>query len=644
MKAVIDPAISGEQVRHDVGRGEAVTYSFRFSDAERKIYRKRKHMPVSKWCERHRVITMGRMPGKWKNEITPCLAGIMDASFFPSVETTIVCAADQGGKSESVNNCIGYAIDRDPGPTLFVYPDEQTAKENSKDRILPMIQSSPRLRTYLSGTVDDEAALRINLKHMPIYMAWARSASRLANKPIKYIVFDETDKYPPTAGKREADPISKGEKRLRTYRHNRKIWKLSTPTIETGPIWAALTKEAQVIFIYEVCCPDCGMIQRMVFEQIKWPEGERDPENVELKELAWYECIRCKSKWNDLKRDVAVRWGRWRSMEAGETIGDYKEDRSGEGERSGLELIKYLRKYRPSKIGFHMPSWLSHFVGLSEAAAAFLRGLKDKIKLKDFNNSHAAIPWTDWMAERKEDKILILKDDRPEGLVPSGGIVSCLTAGVDTQKYGFWYEVRAWGWGMTQESWQVRCGFVDSIESIEQVLFKEEYLDSDGKEYFVRFAVHDAMGGRTAEIYDFARMHRGRLAPFKGEQNMAQPHKFGKIDTYPGTNKMIPGGIMLLRANVTYFKNQLANKLEISPADPGAWHMNADMPDEWAMHMCAEYVNDKGFWENPPSKANHGWDCSVYNLVAANVLRVKFKKKEKAEEKTKKRRVISKGM
>ena len=87
---------------------------------------------------------MSVLPGKWKNDVTPYLAGIMDASFFQSVQTIIICEAPQVGKTEAVLNCIGYAIDRDPGPVLCIYPDELTARENSQDRIQPMIKISPR--------------------------------------------------------------------------------------------------------------------------------------------------------------------------------------------------------------------------------------------------------------------------------------------------------------------------------------------------------------------------------------------------------------------------------------------------------------------------------------------------------------------
>jgi len=258
------------------------------------------------------------------------------------VEEVVLCAADQVGKTACVDNCLGYAIDRAPGPILSVYPDENTAKDNIRVSILPMITQSPRLRTYLTGSFDDEGIKRIGLRHMQIYTAWAHSAAQLANRSIKYVKFDETDKFPDTAGTKEADPISKGEKRTRTYRYSgRKVWKSSTPNIEAGFIWPALNN-CQVIFDYFVCCPDCGHKQRMEFIRIRVPEGVRDPEKIENENLAWYECAECQSKWTDLKRDAAVRWGQWRARETGEEIekrkgeiGKRKEERGKRREERG---------------------------------------------------------------------------------------------------------------------------------------------------------------------------------------------------------------------------------------------------------------------------------------------------------------------
>ena len=152
------------------------------------------------------------------------------------------------------------------------------------------------------------------------------------------------------------------------------------------------------------------------------------------------------------------------------------------------------------------------------------------------------------------------------------------------------------------------------------------YRDVDGNEYHVALAIQDAMGRRTDEVYKFAKMHPGRVIPSQGvdTRRMTQPHTWSNMEVFPGSKKRIAGGLQLLRFDATYYKNILAAKFEINPEDPGAWHLNSETTEEWARHMCAEFMNDKGLWEQIGSRANHGWDCSVLNILAAEVLRVKF--------------------
>ena len=97
--------------------------------------------------------------------------------------------------------------------------------------------------------------------------------------------------------------------------------------------------------------------------------------------------------WDDLKRDTAVRSGFWVSMgetPESKTKTDGKKYLDGGG--GGFEIKEYFKKYSPKKIGFHVPSWLSPFVSISEVAGAFLKGLTNKNALKDFNNFTQGAP------------------------------------------------------------------------------------------------------------------------------------------------------------------------------------------------------------------------------------------------------------
>lgn len=460
----LSPVLTAE-VRAHLAKGGA-SIRFRFSRGERRIMRRRRPIPVSEWAEKYRVLEMSSIPGRWKNIFTPYLVGIMDAAGTPGVETVIVCKTPQTGGSEAGHNLVGWCIDRSPGPVMYVFPDEITARKNAKDRIIPMITASPRLRETMTGNSDDASSLRVNLTHMPIYLGWSGSVSRLGNKPIRTLILDELDKYKDP--KNEATSEMLAEKRTTTWRTRRHILKISTPTIEDG--------------------------------------------------------------------------------------------------------------------------------------------------------------------------ILALCDDRPRGAVP-GSVegkerVSCLLAAVDTQQNYFRYVIRAFGYGDTEESWLVQAGSADSFVALEEILFGSVYRDPDGKEYSVGFAMIDAMGGRTAEVYRWAIAHRGRVMPWQGVRSLAQPWTPSHQEYIPdvkGNKIKIPGGMMLYRCDVTFFKSDLSFKLSINPNDPGAFHLHTGdngLLEQYAREMCAEVWDDeKQGWENPAGKANHFWDCETMLRALSFILNIRHKRR-----------------
>jgi phage terminase large subunit GpA-like protein len=598
--------------------GGAPLKHFSFTIPERRICRKQRKIPPSKWVEKYRVLTMSSLPGKWRNEVTPYLPGIMDASFFPSVETIILCKPPQTGGSEAVNNCVGYAADRMPGPVLYVYPDELTAQENCRDRIKPMFTASRKLRELLTEVSADLTNYRINLGHMPIYMAWARSVARLANKPIRYLIFDETDKYQAVVSKREADSIALGEIRTTTYRYNRKIWKISSPSIETGFIWVALTTEAQVIFDYWVHCPHCGAEQLMSFDQIKWPpkqeNEEWDPELIKAESLAWYECPHCGAKWDDSVRDQAVRMGEWKARD------------------DGRELFVYLEAVRPKKIGFHWPSWISTFVSLSDPVADFLKGQKDKIQLRNFMNKHKAEPWTYDVMVTSEAKILDARCALPQQTVPQKAI--CLTAGIDVQKYGFWFVVRAWARDYTR--WLIHYGMLSTWEDLENLLFATEYpvQDMEGETMRILRAAIDTGGGEkyqdmsmTEETYWWLRRNGiGRGCRVWGTKGSSRPlagkiHLGKALDKTP-SGKAIPGGLQIVSLDTAKLKEALHYSLEqAAEQGPMAGYLHAETDQHYAKQILAEKkrIDQKGIetWVQI-RRDNHLLDCECLAMAVAD--------------------------
>ena len=670
----LSPVVARDVTSHAQSGGAAIR--FRFSKGERKIMRRRKPIPVSQWAERHRILEMSSIPGKWKNLFTPYLVGIMDAAGTPGVETVIICKSPQTGGSEAGHNLVGWCIDRSPGPVMYVFPDEITARENAKDRIIPMITGSSRLREYMTGTGDDASSLRVNLAHMPIYLGWSGSVSRLGNKPIRTLILDELDKY--KNPKNEATSETLAEKRTTTWRSRRHILKISTPTTEDGPIWTAFTQEAGARFDFWVRCPHCGMAQLMDFERIDWPGKEESPtakptavasgseqivkaagagelasprmcaaavtaEIVLTRRLATYPCEHCGVVWDDGDRDRAVRRGEWRER------------------TSGLDLAAHLAAHRPVKVGFHIPAWLSYFVSLSEVASAALK-YKETGKLddlKNLQNQYKAEPWKEEHVVRSEDAILALCDDRPRGAVPGPVAgresVAALLAGVDTQgvneqKGYFRYVLRAVGYGEEEESWLVQTGTAPSFSALNDILWGSVYRDPDGREYKVRACMIDAMGGRTKEVYSWAIRHRGRVYPWQGVRSLSQPFTPAPQEYFPdlkGNKIKIPGGLMLWRCDTTFFKSDLSHKLSVAPDDPGAFHLHANtdgMLEQYAREMCAEVWDDEKLaWLNPHDKPNHFWDCETMILALAHILNIRHRRRPEAATKPAPRPVQQRG-
>lgn len=598
-----------------------------FSRGERKMLRRKVKARPSEWAAKNIVVPMDSATGKrrWDPSLTQYWAGVMDASFYPSVQEVAACAVAQTGKTQFIMNCLGYSMDRAPGNIILVMQDEKAVGEMFPDRIIPMINDSPLLSTYKTGYVDDLTATKIKLRHVKVYPAWATSASRMASKPAPYAVLDEENKFPETANKQELTPVDLVRMRSRTFGHMRKLWRASTPTIEGVGISKALD-ESEVVFDFYPRCPVCGHDQRMVFERIKWDgRSGADPDTLKKTRSAWYECEHCDARWDDRVRDMAVRAGGWKERRR-EAIGEGQEVKQARI-IPGLALFEYLETHNPIKIGFHVPAWLSHYVSLSECASAFIEGLKDTLKYKAFCNNYAGEPWKIIRKEREETRILALRDDRPRGRVPGGGVVAGITASVDTQDYGFWFEIRAWGYGgpeLSKDSWCVKEGYVTTFGDLERVLWGEDLLDVDGNRYVISLTIQDALGHRTAEVYNFCVKHRGKIVPSIGRDTMAQPFTWTNLEFFPGTKKPIPGGLKGINVNTKHFKDELSRLLEIHPGDPSAWRYHAEFSEAHARHMTAEFVNDKGVWECPSGKENHLWDCASLNLVAAEILGIKF--------------------
>jgi phage terminase large subunit GpA-like protein len=585
-----------------------------FTEAERHIFKAKEKITVSQWAERHRRITKGPAQGQWTNDLTPYLVEPMDAWNKPWIQKTLLCFGPQTGKTQVAINCMGYAVDQDPGPAMYVMPDEKAVKRLSRRQILPTLKSTPRTADLLSKKADDVSTLSINfINGMDIMMAWATSPAVMASESVRYLFFDEPGKYPEFVGK-EADPFSLGEVRTNAYPFTKKILYYSTPA-EDGDAFARLmNEEVEVMHHYEVPCHICGEFQQMEFPNIHWPGGSQaDPRTVIRKKSARYACTRCGMEWDDIDRNLAVKNGKW---------------------------VPEKDIERPVFVGYHLPSWYSPFISLSDVAAAFLRGLQDPAKMMAFDTQHKAIPHKPVIKTTNEAELLKHKTDIPPGIVPKEAVA--LTCGIDMQKKNFYFVVRAWAQDLT--SWLIQYGTLSNWEDVERLVFNTRYPVQDSQETKGIFrAALDTGGGknsdddwsRTAEAYEWLRDNsRGVIFGIKGSsksESQFQNVQVKVVDKMPRSNKPIPGGLELRLLNTQQLKDLLhfrLNRKEAVPekkrkAESQRFYLHSETDVQYAKQFLAEEKRrdkktKKIKWQEIKGRPNHLFDCEVYAAACAD--------------------------
>lgn len=524
----------------------------------------------------------------------------MDVVKEPGVEHAVFLKPAQIGGSEALRNCLGYWIDQNPGPCMVLMPDELSAKEIIRERFLPLIDESPRLRSHKTGKAWDTNATALRLDTMSVYAAWATSPQRLASRPIRYLLRDEIDKYPAFSG-READPLSLSEKRTRTYQFKRFIWDISTPTTRMGNIWR-MWETAGDHRYYHVPCPHCGVYQRLVWSQVKWPKLDivdtvKQAEKIKLDDLAWYECESCGEPIREQHKNKIMGLGKW--------VGDNQEV-TPEGVVTG-------QRPKSHRVGFHINAIYSPWVRMSALASEFIMAQGNPAAMMDFRNSNLAEPFEEQASTTKRSVILDMRKLAGQPMVMPKW-ASLMIATADVQKDHLYYAIRAWGSGARSQL--VRYGIVPGFDELRSVVFGTAIPNEVTGEamYPVVLAIDSRY--RSDEVFAFAQLDPGRIWPMAGAAQLtAAPIREQAIKGYPG--------VVRKTVNPNYWKDILHGY--IHNEDQTMWLPHAEVGDDYAGHMSSEHkvMDPKArtwVWLPVSSGAqNHWWDCEVLQCVVAQL-------------------------
>ena len=545
---------------------------------------------VSEWADEYRYLSSeaSAEPGRWRTARAPYQKEILDSLSDPKVHTTVVQAASQVGKTEIALTFLGYHIHQDPGSILVLMPTVESAQGWSKERLAPMIRDTPVLRERVSDPKGRDSGNTVAKKEFPggyVALVGANSPTGLASRPIRILIADECDRFPPSAGS-EGDPLKLAMRRTATYWNSRRLI-VSTPTIAGLSKIEALMNQSDRRR-YWCPCPHCEEMQILQWSGVQWPEGR--PE-----EAAYY-CEHCGGEITDADKLWMLNRGEWRA----------------EGESRGIA-------------GFHLPEIYSPWRSFGTLAADFLEAKKGGPEtLKVFVNTSLAETWEE-SGETVEHAPLYHRREQWE-VLPQG--VCLVTAGADVQKDRV--EVSVIGWGIGEESWVIchKQLFGDPAQltvwrDLDQFLL-QQFEHTAGVQMGITSCCIDSGGHFSSEVYAFCKTRYARRifacrgVGGEGKVFVARPTRSNQ------------GRVALVNIGVDTGKDSLYGRLQITEEGPGYVHFHTSLDPEFFEQLTAETIRvryHKGrptrVWEKTRSR-NEGLDCFIYGMAARHLLNVNF--------------------
>jgi len=556
-------------------------------------------LTISQWADRNRILSSesSAEPGRWDTSRAEYQREMMDVITDPLVENVVIMSGSQIGKSEVLNNALGFFVDCAPCPILFMQPTLQMAEAYSKDRIAPMIRDTLTLKDEVADVAARDGGNTLLHKQFPgghLTLTGANSPASLASRPIRVLLCDEIDRFPPSAGT-EGDPVGLAMRRTATF-WGRKHIICSTPGTK-GASRIEIAFEASDQRRYYVPCPHCHEMQILIWEQVKWtpaPPAE-----------AQYECAHCERRWSEGERAAAVAQGQWRAT-----------------------------KPFTGTAGFHLNELYSPWVRLGTIATNFLAAKDHPEALKLWVNTALGQLWEDPGESVAMSALQRRAEPYPLGWVPDEALI--LSTGIDAQKNRL--ELLTVGWGDGMQCWvidrQVFDGDISSLLVFENLAAHLAIpLECENGGLVLPRVVAVDSGAFTQEIYSFVRANALRrlehglqeIMAVKGVAQWSSP-AIGKpteqdID-YRG-NK-ISRGVRLWPVGSSTIKQSLYAWLRIETPGPHYVHFSDELPEVFYDQLTSERLQTRyrlghpfQEWHLPSGRRNEALDCITYALAGA---------------------------
>lgn len=563
------------------------------------------NLTVSQWADKYRKLSPENSAeaGRWKTSRTPYLEEIMNAFTDDKVHKIAVVASSQVGKTECELNMLGYMIDQDPGPAMFVLPALDTAEDFSKRRLTPMLRDTEPLKNKIESAKAKSGNNTILKKIYPggmLTFAGSNSPASLASIPARYVFGDEIDRWARDAGG-EGNPWKLLEARTTTF-YNKKMIAVSTPTMKgDSPIASEFELGTQEY--WSVKCPDCGEYHFIDFNSMRFEAktvvvGGHRQYMVDKVDYACPECG-CINSENKI-RHQPMKW-----------------------------IAKFPDAIKNGYRSFWINAFTSPWKSWSDIVREFLNSKDDPEKLKTVYNTLFGQLWEERSSVDEEE--IISRAEEYDAELPDG--VLCLTCGVDTQDDRLEYEVV--GYGFFEENWGIEKGIIMGRPSEEETWVKLDgvldriYHFADGKGLRISLTFVDSGGHYTQDVYEkcASRINK-RVFAIKGANKADTPYTAPpkKVNIVKEGQKI--GKAWLYMIGVDAGKEHIMSGLKIEKEGARRSHFPSNAGRGYDLLFYSgllsermTYKNGKWRWEKLPGhERNEALDCRNYANAAFKVL------------------------
>lgn len=594
-----------------------------------------KRQTPDEWGAANRVYGPGTgWPGQRNPNLTP-YANAFGRQFYSSkYRRVVMVTAAQSGKTETFLDIIGERLDNRPMPIIYVGPSKEFVTDQFEPRLVEMFRQASSLTRKMLGGIDGKRQKK-TLKRVNgtrIRLAHAGSSTALKSDPAAFALVDEYDEMLRNV-KGQGDPLGLVEARGDTYADftvgvvstpsngmieierdeatGLEFWKMGESEDVQSPIWRLWQEGTRHHWTWQ--CPHCKAWFVPRFSLMQWPKNATPAQG---RREAFLRCpnngcvIEDRHKTQMNARGVHVAPGQSIDID-GNISGDPPDS---------------------STLSFWISGLASPFVSFGQRVENYLTALRsnESAKIQTALNSQFGEVYVDgagdvpaWEAIY-ENRLEYRADTVPDA-------ARYLTFGCDVQKNRLIFVTRAWGYRAT--SWLIRHGelmgntaepdvWSDLAEMlrtpIDGATIKLAFIDSG-------FRPGKKEGVPVNRVYEFCRKHRRFAFPTKGSSHVLLRPLVKSTIEVTQQGKAAPYGLELIRLDTDHWKSFVHERLRWPHDQPGAWHLNNDVTEDYCRQLVAEArvmtPSGKPQWVQR-SRENHYLDAEAMAAAAGHMLNV----------------------